>query len=129
MKDSRIIKKFQKEKPWGLSMSLDLYGCNPKTIRNAKKIKQYVVELCNLIKMKRFGETQVVNFGEDSRVSGYSMTQLIETSLISGYFANESNNVYLDIFSCKDYLPQIVIEFSKAFYEAKEVKYTITFRY
>lgn len=128
MKDSQIIKKFHKEKPWGMSMSVDLYDCNPQTIRSAEKIKQYVVELCDLIKMKRFGETQVVDFGEDPRVSGYSMTQLIETSLISGHFANESNAVYLDVFSCKEYPPNVVIEFSKTFFEAKDVKYTITFR-
>lgn len=129
MKDLQIIKKFRKEKPWGMSMSVDLYGCNPETIRSSEKIKQYVLELCELIKMKRFGETQVVNFGEDPRVCGYSMTQLIETSLISGHFANELNAAYIDLFSCKDYPPQVVIDFSKSFFEAKDVKYNITFRY
>jgi S-adenosylmethionine/arginine decarboxylase-like enzyme len=52
-------------------------------------------------------------------VAGYSMIQLIETSLISGHFANESNAAYLDIFSCKNYDPAIVEEFSKVFFGAQ----------
>jgi len=45
--------------PWGLLTSLDLYDCNPDKIRDADKIKQYVVDLCRLIGMKRFGDCQV----------------------------------------------------------------------
>ena len=61
--------------PWGLLTSLDLYHCNPDTIRSADKIQQYVFELCKLIEMRRFGECQVIHFGEDERVQGYSMVQ------------------------------------------------------
>ena len=73
-------------KAWGLCTAVDLQDCNPDLIRNADHIKRYVVELCEVIGMKRFGECQVVNFGE-GRVAGYSMVQLISTSLISGHFA------------------------------------------
>lgn len=106
---------------WGISASVDLHSCNPATIRDAGKIKQFVVELCNLIDMKRFGECTVVNFGEDERVAGYSMVQLIETSLISGHFSNQSNNVYLDIFSCKYYDSNEAAKFAVQFFEAESV--------
>jgi hypothetical protein len=36
--------------------------------------------------------------------------QLIETSLISAHFANLTNTVYLDVFSCKPYDPEVVEE-------------------
>jgi len=101
---------------WGLACSFDLYDCNPETIRSAKEIKRFVRELCDLIGMRRFGETTVVNFGEDERVAGYSMTQLIETSLISAHFANATNTVYLDVFSCKPYDPNVVEEFATEFF-------------
>ncbi|GAB4113770.1 MAG: hypothetical protein Kow00103_06340 [Candidatus Caldatribacteriota bacterium] len=119
---SNLKKDFHKKNAWGLLTSLDLFGCNPEIIRNADKIKKYVQELCQLIEMKRFGETQVVHFGEEERVAGFSMVQLIETSLISGHFANISNSAYIDIFSCKYYEPSVVEEFTKKFFEAKEVK-------
>lgn len=105
--------------PWGMQSCIDLYDCDSETIRNDEKIRQFVVELCDLVKMKRFGETQVVHFGEDERVAGFSMIQLIETSLISAHFANQSNTTYLDVFSCKQYDPDIVLNFSKEFFKAK----------
>lgn len=119
---SNIKKEFCDTNAWGLLTSVDLYGCNPETIRDARAIKRYVDELCELIEMKQFGETQIVNFGEDEKVAGYSMVQLIETSLISGHFANKTNSAYIDIFSCKYYEPSVAVEFTKKFFEAKDVK-------
>jgi S-adenosylmethionine/arginine decarboxylase-like enzyme len=113
---------YLKENIWGLLTSIDLHNCNPDTIRDADAIKRYVDELCDLIEMKKFGDTQVVNFGEDERVAGYSMTQLIETSLISGHFANLTNNAYIDIFSCKYYDPQVAADFTQKFFQAKDIK-------
>jgi S-adenosylmethionine decarboxylase len=115
----RELGKFDNEEiknAWGLACSFDIYDCNPDTIRNANEIKRFVYELCELIEMKRFGECVVVDFGEDERVAGFSMTQLIETSLISAHFANASNTTYLDVFSCKIYDPAVVEKFAIEFF-------------
>ena len=128
-KDQKIIKEYKKKNPWGMSTCIDLYDCNAKTIRNAKKVKQFVRELCDLIKVRRFRKTVVVDFGDDPRITGFSMTQLIENSLISGHFANNSNAVYLDVFSCKEYSPYKIAEFAKKFFEARIYKIAIKFRY
>ncbi len=114
---------------WGLACSFDIYDCDPETIRNADKIKQFVKELCDLIEMKRFGETQVVHFGEDEKVAGYSMVQLIETSLISAHFANLTNTTYLDVFSCKPYDPATVKEFATKFFNGKRCTVNTNLRY
>ena len=127
--DQEIINKFMEEKPWGIACSVDLKNCNPKKIRSAEAIKEFVIKLCDLIKMKRFGETVVVDFGEDPRVSGFSMTQLIETSLISGHFADQTNGAYLDIFSCKEYPPKKMAEFCNEFFEASDYNLNIVFRF
>ena len=115
-------------KAWGLSTSVDLQDCHAATIQDRKQIEAYVVALCDLIGMKRYGECQIVHFGE-GRVAGYSMMQLIETSLISGHFANDTNRAYLDIFSCKGYDPKIVEAFSKQFFGAQTSVSTMTLRY
>lgn len=106
----------EKEQVWGLASAIDIYDCNPDTIRDADAIRDFVVRLCDLIEMKRYGETQVVHFGEDERVAGYSMVQLIETSLISAHFANLTNAVYLDVFSCKPYDPETVKSFAEEYF-------------
>ena len=97
--DREIREEYRVVDAWGLASGIDLHNCNGETIRSAEKIKQFVVELCEKIQMKRFGECQVVNFGEDEKVAGFSMIQLIETSCISAHFANQTNTTYLDIFS------------------------------
>jgi S-adenosylmethionine/arginine decarboxylase-like enzyme len=119
----------EEQTPWGLLTSLDIYECNPESIRNADLIKQYVLELCDLIQMKRFGECQIVHFGKDERVAGLSMIQLIETSLISGHFANFSNSAYIDIFSCKDYDPEKVAEFTQSFFGGQRIVMHVTKRF
>lgn len=124
-----MLSESSKEGVWGIASSIDIYNCDPGTIRNADKIREFVKELCELIEMKRFGETQVVHFGEEDRVAGYSMVQLIETSLISAHFANMTNTVYLDVFSCKPYDLQKVEKFSKEFFGGKEVIINVTYRY
>ena len=116
METQAIIEQAVEQSAWGIASSFDIYNCDPEVIRSAEKIQQFVVELCDLIEMKRFGETTIVNFGEDERVAGYSMAQLIETSLISAHFANLTNAVYLDVFSCKPYDPEIVADFAKRFF-------------
>ncbi len=115
-------------KAWGLSSAVDLQDCRPDSIRDRDHIEAYVIALCKLIGMKRYGDCQIVHFGE-GRVAGYSMVQLIETSLISGHFANDTNRAYLDIFSCKSYDPAIVEEFSKQFFGARSSSVSVTLRY
>ena len=113
---------------WGMLSSLDAKNCNPTLICSADAIKEYVIKLCDLIGMKRFQDTVVVNFGEDEKVAGYSMTQLIETSLVSGHFANLTNAAYIDIFSCKIYDPYVAAEFTRDFFGATDAAVNICFR-
>ena len=116
MNQKGIMKQAIDEKVWGVAASFDIYDCNPQIIRDADKIRQFVIDLCDLIDVKRFRDTIVVNFGEEERVAGFSMVQLIETSLVSAHFANLTNTTYLDVFSCKPYDPQIVADFAKKFF-------------
>ena len=129
---TKLISKEEYEdgEPWGLLTSIDLKECDLETIRDAEKIKQYVRELCELIGMRRFGDTQVVDFGDNPKVTGFSMTQLIETSLISAHLGNEYNGkfVYLDIFSCKWYNQKEAFEFTKNFFKAKKSSFNVVLR-
>lgn len=123
------IRQSREQTVWGIASSIDIYDCNPETIRDADKIKTFVKELCELIEMKRFGETMVVHFGEDEKVAGFSMVQLIETSLISAHFANLTNTVYLDVFSCKVYELSDVRDFAVKFFEGKRCKTNVNYRH
>ena len=79
--------------------------------------------------MKPFGETLLAHFGKDEAIAGYSMVQLIETSLISAHFANHTNTTYLDLFSCRPYDPDVVAEFARRFFGGSRVNIKSALRY
>jgi S-adenosylmethionine decarboxylase len=120
--------RFEASKAWGLQASVDVYNCDPDIIRNADAIKQYVSELCSKLNIKRCGDTTIVHFGNNSQVEGFTMTQLIETSLISGHFANTSNNAYIDVFSCTYFEPREVAEFSIDFLKGAHYRMQVGLR-
>lgn len=103
---------------WGVSACIDLHDCDLTLMQDDAAMRRFVRELCDLIKMRRFGETQVVRFGDDPRVTGFSMTQLIETSLVSAHFADNSRAIYLDVFSCAPYDPHEAAAFAAQFFQA-----------
>lgn len=110
-------------KNWGLSTHIDLFNCTPSLIDDADAIGLFVRELCELIKMKRFGFPQIVRFGEDPRIAGYTLVQLLETSCLTAHFApGDNNSVYIDLFSCKDFDPQFVANFCQEFFGAENYK-------
>lgn len=113
---------------WGVSSAIDLYECDLALMQNADAIREFTALLCDRIKMRRYGETQVVFFGDDPRVQGYSMTQLIETSLVSAHFADASRAIYLDVFSCAPYDPQDAAEFAAQYFKAARYQLHVVYR-
>lgn len=113
---------------WGVSSAIDLYDCDLSLMQNADAIREFVVLLCDRIKMRRYGETQVVFFGDEPRVQGFSMTQLIETSLISAHFADASRAIYLDVFSCAPYDSQDAAEFAAEYFKASRYQLNVVHR-
>jgi S-adenosylmethionine/arginine decarboxylase-like enzyme len=81
--------------------------CVGYTIRNKKNIEMFARELVKKIDMVPYGDPQVVHFGSGNK-AGYTLVQLIETSNITAHFVEETNDIYLDVFSCKPFKPQDV---------------------
>jgi S-adenosylmethionine/arginine decarboxylase-like enzyme len=129
----QLVEKNKTEKEdhieyWGVSTCIDLYECDLALMQNAEAIRKFVVQLCDRIKMRRYGETQVVFFGDEPRVQGFSMTQLIETSLISGHFADASRAIYLDVFSCAPYDSEETARFAAEYFKAARYNFQVVHR-
>lgn len=108
--------------PWGQHLVLDLGGCN-ENILTKEGIAKFVKELVQAIDMVAYGEPQIVHFAEHSyEAAGYSLVQLIETSAIMGHFSDNNRDAYLDIFSCKQFSNQIVIEVVKQHFAPTKIK-------
>ena len=114
---------------FGMEVVLDLYDCNPETIRSKEKLQEYTRQLCQVIGMTPYGAPLAERFGlNEAKTAGYSIVQLIETSSITGHFSEEWNSAYINIFSCKEFDPKHAAEFSKDFLEAVRLESTLHIR-
>ncbi len=124
MKKSKVNKKI-----YGKELVLDLIDCDPKVICSKKKILEYSNQLCDLIKVKKYGRPIIGRFGFGKGFTvGFSLVQLIESSLISGHFSELWNRAFINIFSCKSFDNKKATDFTKKFFNAKKIKNRIIIR-
>jgi hypothetical protein len=92
---------------WGYHLILDSSKCMRSAIRSSSIITQFSDDLVKKIDMVPYGRPQVQHFGSGNK-AGYTLVQLIETSNIVAHFVEETDDMYLDVFSCKPYNPEVV---------------------
>lgn len=92
---------------WGYHLIIDAGRCCPRSIRSKLIIDQFARQLVKDIEMIPFGEPQIQHFGSGNK-AGYTLVQLIETSNICAHFVEETDDMYLDVFSCKPFSNNIV---------------------
>lgn len=112
---------------WGKHSVHNIFRVTPATIRSHTNIYNFTKTLVKGIDMKAFGEPQIVHFGVDGK-AGYTMCQLIETSNIMAHFVEETNDIYLDVFSCKDFDPKVVEEIVHSFFQPQHIDTTVLIR-
>jgi S-adenosylmethionine/arginine decarboxylase-like enzyme len=102
---------------------LDCAGCDHAKITDEDNIYKFTKELVRRIDMVAYGEPIIAHFAtHDPMKAGYSMMQLIETSNIAMHAVDRDNTMYLDVFSCKPYNNQDVIDCVKEFFGADKVR-------
>jgi S-adenosylmethionine/arginine decarboxylase-like enzyme len=108
---------------WGYHLILDCKGCDKESVTSATQIESFVKELVLKIDMKAYGEPIIEHFAADNpEAAGYSLVQLIETSAITAHFVDANGDIYLDVFSCKRYDPELVIETLKKYFNPQNVR-------
>ncbi len=108
---------------WGYHLILDCAGCDHAKITNGENIKFFTKELVRRIDMVAYGEPMVEHFAtHDPQKAGYSMVQLIETSNICAHFVDRDNTMYLDVFSCKPFVNEVVVDTVIEFFGATSVR-------
>jgi S-adenosylmethionine/arginine decarboxylase-like enzyme len=103
---------------WGYHLVLDCFEADKEQISSGENITAFAKELVERIDMKAYGEPQVIHFGEDDKL-GYTLVQLIETSNICAHFSEDTGNFYLDVFSCKPYDKDVVVDTVSKFFSPK----------
>jgi len=111
----------QSKQNWGQHLILDMGGCNGN-IALKESIRAFVAELVDAIDMVAYGEPLIEHFATHSQeAAGYSLVQLIETSAISAHFSDHNRDVYLDVFSCKSFDSNRVVQVVDKYFEPKSI--------
>jgi hypothetical protein len=113
---------------WGKHLIIDAKGCDLQRANDPEYIKHFTKELVRLIEMVPYGEPQLVHFADGTDKAGWTVIQLIETSNITGHFLDHNGDLYLDVFSCKDYSEHIVISALRTFFSPGEIKHQVIMR-
>jgi S-adenosylmethionine/arginine decarboxylase-like enzyme len=96
-------------KYWGYHMMIDAAGCDVTKITDGDLIKDFARVLVERIDMVAFGDPVAVHFAQhDPGKAGYTLAQMIETSMISAHFVDATGEAYLDVFSCKTFDQDVV---------------------
>ena len=104
---------------WGRLAVINLYACDKGLIKDKKKIKLFLKQICNKINMKKVGPARIKCF-EKGKLKGYSALQFLQTSSITIHFDEIENRAFIDIFSCKKFNEKKAENFSKKFFKAKK---------
>ena len=115
MRTTRKIKKC-----WGYHLIVNAAGCDSNAIRSKEKIREFSAALVKGIDMVAYGKPQIVRFGTSVQ-KGYTLVQLIETSNITAHFSEESDEVYLDVFSCKAFNPKDALAIFKKYFKPVKI--------
>lgn len=106
---------------WGFHLMLDCSGCSHAAITSQQVIYNFTKNLVQDIDMVAYGEPQIVKFGSGDK-AGYTLVQLIETSNICAHFVDENDTMYLDVFSCKPFDPDVVENLVKITFGATKIR-------
>ncbi len=111
---------------YGKHLIVTARGCN-KNIQDKNKIADFMTSLVDRIDMVAFGDPIVERFGGGIEI-GISAVQLIETSAIVIHTNDQARDMYLDVFSCKTFLEQDVLDFVQQTFDPSTANYQVFFR-
>ena len=109
-------------KPYGVELILDLCDCSSLPIRR-EGIRKYMGRLCEIIGMER-EDLYFWDYEEDAsgyaealpHLKGISAVQFIRTSNITIHSLEDLREIFINIFSCKDFDMEEATNFTKDYF-------------
>lgn len=123
-------------KDYGMEVIVDLHGCDVSRFTR-KDIRRFMDELCELIDMEPrdlifwdwsdWKSRLMLRLGlwkKTPKTSGISAVQFITESNITTHTLDELGDVYLNVFSCKEFSGVVAAGFARDFFRAKHSDFT-----
>ena len=120
--------------PYGKELILDIHNCENLPCTRSS-LDKFFTELCELIDMDKEDLFFWDYEGEEEayaeappHLKGTSAVQFIKTSNITIHTLDEMKRVYLNVFSCKDFDPRVVVMFALERFGGEVVSETVVER-
>ena len=95
---------------WGYHLILDCSACHVPSIQSRENVYNWITNLVKAIDMEPIGEPRIEYTAADfSDKAGFTAIQVIVTSSIVAHFIDSTGDIYIDVFSCKEFDNSIVI--------------------
>jgi S-adenosylmethionine/arginine decarboxylase-like enzyme len=113
---------------WGYHLILDCGKCDPVKMTDYNNVDTWIRKLVKDIDMQPIGEPRIeYTAAEFPDKAGFTVVQVIVTSSIVAHFVDGLGQIYLDVFSCKQFDPATVEQSMKEHFGCtKSRKYFLT---
>jgi S-adenosylmethionine decarboxylase len=114
---------------WGYHLILDCHACDVPSIQSKENIYNWIKKLVKAIDMEPIGEPRIEYTAEQfPDKAGFTAIQVIVTSSIVAHFVDSTGDVYIDVFSCKEFDNATVIKTIDEAFKPKKVRATFLTR-
>jgi len=104
---------------WGFKTAITLYGCDNAKLRSNDYVRRGIKALCSFMGVKPEGSCSIKNFGEEERVAGFSVFQVVDVSSnVTAHLANASNRAFFTIFTHIEHDASAVADFLRVWFRA-----------
>ena len=108
---------------WGYHLTLDCANCDRELIKSVDNVRDFVKELLVRIDMQPIGDTHVeYTAAEFPDKAGLTAVQIIVTSTIVAHFIDSTGDLYLDVFSCKQFDIETVMDTVNEYFKPAKMR-------
>ena len=108
---------------WGYHVTLDCHNANRMLIKERDNVDRFIRDLVKRIDMEPIGEPWIeYTAAEFEDKAGFTAVQIIVTSSIVAHFIDSTGDIYLDVFSCKDFAIETVKQTTQEYFEPESIR-------
>jgi S-adenosylmethionine/arginine decarboxylase-like enzyme len=113
---------------WGYHLILDCGGCDSAMMSDYDNVDTWIRRLVKDIDMQPIGEPRIeYTAAEFPDKAGFTVVQVIVTSSIVAHFVDGLGQIYLDVFSCKEFSHEVVEQSIREHFKSNAIrKYFLT---
>ena len=114
---------------YGPHLMLDCYECDRKALDDLNTAYRFLDKLPEKIRMTKITKPYIFRYEGTKPIDrGITGVVIIAESHISIHTYPEKNYVTIDVYSCKDFEPEIAVNFVKEVFKPKEINKKFLYR-